>query len=523
MRVFEKNLLALEAISPGLAQTLRQLEDRGVKTDRRLLAARTGHLYAVELESAYNPHREYELKMAAELERLSGVPLLVGFLSGAQVEVALRHLEQVDLVVLDVSLFVRCLQEAELGFDVGRVRQVFLFDERNAVVAAFSRLGEAVYNDRFLILNPRYLEGIQASLGGFRLWLKRLLQGKPSLLFVSPITGGSFNIARYLHLAAQSLGFPAILQDNRGLETQHAKLLEGDDPVETQAFFDRLTEESLRAISQHQIDVLIGVSQSPLPERLVRTARKAGVLCVYWFIENHRLFRHYRDIVHLYDRFFVIQGSGLLKELREQGHRHAGYLPMACMPGIHRPLALGPDERLQFGAAVSFMGSAYANRIRFFEKLVPDLQRDFKLWGTHWGDSPVLTPYHQKTPESYLSDETIVKIYNASAINLNHHSDDQDGSHLDYLNPRAFEIPACGGFQLIDRRDELASLFAPDEVVAYDNLEDLRRRIAYFSIHPDERNALSDRARKRVLREHTYEMRLAQMLDTSGSTRVRIG
>jgi spore maturation protein CgeB len=514
VEILENNLRSLQSLGPEFARVLSESAQRGLRGERELSPARSGHLQVVGLESAYNPHREYELRVAEQLPRLSGVPLVVGFLSGAHLEILLQSLAEIDLLVMDVGLFLRALAGAPLGFEAGRLRQVFLFDEPNQVFGVFSRLDAPVTNDRTLVLNPRYLEEVKGSLGRFKLWQRHVFATKPTLLFVSPILGGSYNICRYLYLAAQDLGYPAVFLDNSPQRARLAAVKEGKDPAAIQGFLQDLSDGALAAIVDHRVDVLVGVSQSPLPEKLVHKARQMGVLCVYWFIENHRLFRYYKDIIQRYDRFLVFQKAGFLETLREMGHRQADYLPVAAMPSIHRPLALCADERLAYGSEVSFMGSAYGNRVLFFERLVPALRQSFKLWGVGWEDSPALNGYFHQSPGAYLADETIVKIYNASAINLNLHSDERDEARRDYVNPRTFEIPSCGGFQLVDQRDELSSLFAADEVITYDTLEELGERIGYFLAHPDERAEIAARARARVLKEHTYALRLEQMLES---------
>ena len=85
------------------------------------------------------------------------------------------------------------------------------------------------------------------------------------------------------------------------------------------------------------------------------------------------------------------------------------------------------------------------------------------------------------------------------------------------MNPRTFEIAACGGFQLVDRRSLLGELFATGtedaELAVFDRIEDLVPRIQHFLAHPDEREAVARRGQVRVLRDHTYAARMQTLLD----------
>jgi spore maturation protein CgeB len=81
------------------------------------------------------------------------------------------------------------------------------------------------------------------------------------------------------------------------------------------------------------------------------------------------------------------------------------------------------------------------------------------------------------------------------------------------LNPRTFELAACGAFQLVDERELLSECFkVGEEIVTFSSVADLKDKIEYYRDRPEERRRIAARARERVLREHTYEKRLEQML-----------
>ncbi|HEX7519694.1 MAG TPA: glycosyltransferase, partial [Candidatus Deferrimicrobium sp.] len=51
------------------------------------------------------------------------------------------------------------------------------------------------------------------------------------------------------------------------------------------------------------------------------------------------------------------------------------------------------------------------------------------------------------------------------------------------------------------------------EVICFDSLGDLRDKISHYLAHPEEREAVGERGRQRVLRDHTYERRMEAMID----------
>jgi spore maturation protein CgeB len=186
---------------------------------------------------------------------------------------------------------------------------------------------------------------------------------------------------------------------------------------------------------------------------------------------------------------------------------------VAASPDVHHPVRLSEDERRYYGSDVSFVGAGYYNRQHFLEGL---LDFNFKIWGTDWDMHSALAACIQRGGERIGTDE-IVKIFNATEININLHSSTYHkgiNPFGDFVNPRTFEIIASGGFQLADRRSPLQGLFETgEELVVFNDLNDLRSKITYYLDNPGERARIIKRGRQRILREHTYEIRMKEMLD----------
>jgi spore maturation protein CgeB len=83
------------------------------------------------------------------------------------------------------------------------------------------------------------------------------------------------------------------------------------------------------------------------------------------------------------------------------------------------------------------------------------------------------------------------------------------------VNTRTFELAAAAACQVVDFKDDLATLFKPgDEVVAYRDLGECRRMLDHYLAHPDEARAIGENARRRALAEHTLRHRLEEMIST---------
>lgn len=337
------------------------------------------------------------------------------------------------------------------------------------------------------------------------------------VLVVLPFYGGSLPIGRFAADGLREAGclveafeapafFPAYtaLKDLR-VSSNSLDALQND-------FLHLVSQAVLAKVEAFAPDLVLCLAQAPMSRLALRQLRKQGVPTAMWFVEDFRLFTYWRAFAPYYDIFAVIQKAPFSAELAAIGQNNALYLPLAALPSFHRPLELGPGEHKEFGAGLSFLGAGYPNRRKAFLQL-----RDLglKIWGTEWEDEPRLAPMVQRKGER-ISPEDAVRIFNATDININLHSSihsERLVSGGDFVNPRTFEVAACGAFQLVDQRALLPEHFAADEMAVFDSLEDLRAKIAWFSTRPEERTSFAARARERVLTEHTYAQRMRTLLD----------
>jgi len=256
-------------------------------------------------------------------------------------------------------------------------------------------------------------------------------------------------------------------------------------------------------------DLVLAVAQAPLSEPGLTALGARGIPAAFWFVENTRVLPYWRDVARHYDHFYAIQTGGVLEQIAAAGARAVSYLPMACDPEVHRAVPLSDGDRARFGSPVSFAGAPYLNR-RHVLAAIADL--GLKVWGDGW-ETTALAACLGETGRFDL--DGMLRIFAASTVNVNVHSAD----HVigldplpDYVNPRTFELAACGAFQLVDRRDPLAALFDADEIAVFDTVADLRDKTQYYLARPVETRAIAERARQRATQDHTYDARVRQIL-----------
>ena len=337
------------------------------------------------------------------------------------------------------------------------------------------------------------------------------------ILLVGPVYGGSLPVASYTHRALQKIGHTVDWLDFSPLHksVQFFDGLTRDDNhrMALQGQYTHLMAQAVLARAQaFQPQIVLFMAQSPGTPDVVEELRKAGVVTAFWFVEDGALFPYGLRMAPHYDVFFHIQDDEFAQQLHAAGARNIHYLPLAADPEIHRPLELNDEEQAEFGSDLSHVGAGYPNRRKFFPSL---LDFDFKLWGNNWEQPGALARIVQRSGERISTDDS-VKIFNATKINLNLHSAmhvDGVNPDGDFVNPRTFELAACGAFQLVDERRLLNRIFqVGKEIITFSDLKDCREKINYYLAHPEEAKAIAMAARQVVLSQHTYVHRMHEAL-----------
>jgi len=239
--------------------------------------------------------------------------------------------------------------------------------------------------------------------------------------------------------------------------------------------------------------------------------RRDKVATAMWFVEDREVFPYWKAFAPLYDLFAVIQKGDFPEQLAALGQSNSMYLPLAADPQVHRPLTLSSVERRKYGSELSFVGAGYPNRRLAFRQLS---NYDLRIWGNDWDGETTLAPFMQRGGER-IETEEVVRIFNATTINVNLHSSVRPGVLVgdgDFVNPRTFELAACGAFQVVDRRVLLSELFAEGELALFSDMSELVQAIEFYRASPEARAEVAGRGRARVLAEHTYAHRMQTLL-----------
>jgi len=112
---------------------------------------------------------------------------------------------------------------------------------------------------------------------------------------------------------------------------------------------------------------------------------------------------------------------------------------------------------------------------------------------------------------TFLEFDEIIKIFNASKINLNFSGSSRD-DNIKQIKGRIFEVPMCKGFLLTEYADGIEDYFEiGKEIECFDNMKDALGKTQYYLKHEDRRLEIAEKGHMRALRDHTWEKRLRDL------------
>ena len=176
------------------------------------------------------------------------------------------------------------------------------------------------------------------------------------------------------------------------------------------------------------------------------------------------------------------------------------YLPHSYDPDVHYPGTADKRSR------IFFHGTLWPERKQLLDTIVGI-------------DGALISGYtldmNEVGGKIYIDNDEMAEFYRGADIALNHHRQYTDGEAelppAYSLGPRAFEIAACGAFQLCDdSRPELRDVFG-DSVGTYHDKDDLMGRLEYYLCFPNERDAMRAAAFEAV-RGCTFENRAKELV-----------
>jgi spore maturation protein CgeB len=284
-----------------------------------------------------------------------------------------------------------------------------------------------------------------------------------------------------------------------------SRLITGFATVARQAL-PRLDEHAqhriVRTALAARCEVVINLDARLMPGAVTRL-RRAGVRVAFWFPDHMASLGRQLMLLAPYDALFFKEPH-LVERLRATLDLAVYYLPEACNPRWHRPLASAGTEPYLVVA-----GNMYPSRVRLLERLIAK-GIPLKLYGgavPRWvGESPVRGMH---TGRCIFGEEKARVFRSAAGVLNNLHPAEVTG-----VNARLFEAAGSGAAVLTEFRPAVPELFAiGEEVLAFHDFDELVDQATRLLNEAGLTARLGDAAVRRAHRDHTYDLRLATILE----------
>lgn len=258
-------------------------------------------------------------------------------------------------------------------------------------------------------------------------------------------------------------------------------------------------------VREARCDVVLNLQQSLMPATVTRIKR-LGPAVGLWFPDSIASVQRLAMIAADYDALFL-KDPLFAQRLRDVYNMRAFYVPEACNPAWHRPVGEPASS-----ANIVVVGNLYPTRVRLLTKLY-EAGIPLKLYGAtfpRWYDAGAVTALR---PGPHLNRVNKSRVFREAAGVLNN----LHPAELTSVNARLFEATAAGGAVLCERRDALADLFVDGkEVVGFSSFEELLAGAQVLLSDPAAAKAIGDAGSVRAHQDHTYQIRLAEILAVLG-------
>ncbi len=271
-----------------------------------------------------------------------------------------------------------------------------------------------------------------------------------------------------------------------------------------------LNKRLLDTVINQQIDLVFIMETNwfVLPETIMQIKNKSNAKVILWET-NIWIWNSFQSVcLPLYDVLFF-WGGYMLPVLKTANVKNALHLT-ACADSNQMYIPQTTEEdRIKYSCDLAFVGHVYPERAKLFKNL---MSFDFKIYGQVSGsvDDKILAHLKSKIQADSISVENRRKLYSLAKIVIC-----KEGNSLHISSPsiRLFKVALCGGFPLVEYLSDLEDMFEiGTELICYYDKEDMIHKINYYLEHDDERNAIAEKCRKKVLQKHTIDIRMQALV-----------
>jgi spore maturation protein CgeB len=297
----------------------------------------------------------------------------------------------------------------------------------------------------------------------------------------------------------------------KGLEANNITVFTFDPSVAEDPYGDLM-----KAVTSSEPQILLYIKDYGLKPEWLQEIKKKGIILVQWYIDPV-VPDWLIPFVRVSDIFFTMS-EGLIEEFKKY-NRNVFWLTQAFEPSFFEIKEItGEDVRL-YSSDVTFVGNLgskeqYLARRNSLAQVV-DSGYALKWWGPKiprkFSTLPLLFGRLGRAYGGrFVWGEGYAKVARLSKIFL---AFDSMPHVRKSMSARMYTAVGCGAFYLCRHVDGIEEVLEPGkEIVTFHSDSEMLDRIKYYLGHDELRMKIAMAGQERVLKDHTYEVRIRQML-----------
>jgi spore maturation protein CgeB len=263
-----------------------------------------------------------------------------------------------------------------------------------------------------------------------------------------------------------------------------------------------LQDQIVRRALGADCEIIINVDALLVPSVVTRL-RSNGAPVAFWFSDSVANLGRQLMLLAPYDAIFFKEPH-LVNCLRGTLDLPVYYLPQACNPRWHRPVAQAGTE-----PCLVIAGNMYPSRVRLLDRLIAK-GIPLRLYGDGFPRWIGQTASRAVHTGRYITREEKAQVFRSAAGVLN----TMHPSEVSGVNVRLFEAAGCGAAVLTEFRSTVPELFElGQEVLVFHDFDDLVEQATKLLNESGLTERLGDAAASRAHRDHTYDLRVAAILE----------
>jgi spore maturation protein CgeB len=185
------------------------------------------------------------------------------------------------------------------------------------------------------------------------------------------------------------------------------------------------------------------------------------------------------------------------------------FVPDVCDPEGERVVEPQEADLASMGCDAGFIGTWTPKKELYLRALVeraPDIR--IRVWGNQWtGQMRSLGGLAKAIEGRAVVGDLYALAVACTKVNIALLREIRAGaSSGDLTTSRTFEIPACGGFMLHERTDEVLSFFEEgSEIACFSDELELVDKVRYYLLHDSEREKMRRAAHQRCVYQYNVD------------------